>query len=86
MGVKLEKLQLLPDAYVGLGSADLTFHPPPPTCLPSGFLQQFSTQEQPPQICVVGSGPAGFYTAQHLLKVSHIFLVPSPMIHLLLQS
>ncbi|EFB25601.1 hypothetical protein PANDA_008542, partial [Ailuropoda melanoleuca] len=33
-----------------------------------GFLQQFSTQEQPPQICVVGSGPAGFYTAQHLLK------------------
>ncbi|XP_045670275.1 NADPH:adrenodoxin oxidoreductase, mitochondrial isoform X3 [Ursus americanus] len=39
MGVKLEKLQLLPDAH-----------------------------EQPPQICVVGSGPAGFYTAQHLLK------------------
>ncbi|KAK2503721.1 hypothetical protein MC885_009553, partial [Smutsia gigantea] len=33
------------------------------------FCQQFSTQEQSPQICVVGSGPAGFYTAQHLLKV-----------------
>ncbi|EQB77284.1 NADPH:adrenodoxin oxidoreductase, mitochondrial [Camelus ferus] len=33
-----------------------------------GFCQQFSTQEQTPQICVVGSGPAGFYTAQHLLK------------------
>lgn len=32
------------------------------------FYQQFSTQEQVPQICVVGSGPAGFYTAQHLLK------------------
>ncbi|XP_026936386.1 NADPH:adrenodoxin oxidoreductase, mitochondrial isoform X3 [Sagmatias obliquidens] len=32
------------------------------------FHQQFSTQEQTPQICVVGSGPAGFYTAQHLLK------------------
>ncbi|XP_032473318.1 NADPH:adrenodoxin oxidoreductase, mitochondrial isoform X2 [Phocoena sinus] len=32
------------------------------------FRQQFSTQEQTPQICVVGSGPAGFYTAQHLLK------------------
>lgn len=31
MGVKLEKLQLLPDAHVGLGSADLTFHPFPPT-------------------------------------------------------
>ncbi|XP_067572978.1 NADPH:adrenodoxin oxidoreductase, mitochondrial isoform X7 [Pseudorca crassidens] len=26
------------------------------------------TEEQTPQICVVGSGPAGFYTAQHLLK------------------
>ncbi|XP_003786199.1 NADPH:adrenodoxin oxidoreductase, mitochondrial [Otolemur garnettii] len=33
-----------------------------------GLLQQFSTQEKTPQICVVGSGPAGFYTAQHLLK------------------
>lgn len=41
--------------------------PPPAGCTPS-FRQQFSTQEQPPQICVVGSGPAGFYTAQHLLK------------------
>lgn len=33
-----------------------------------GFGQRFSTQETTPQICVVGSGPAGFYTAQHLLK------------------
>ncbi|GAB1297045.1 NADPH:adrenodoxin oxidoreductase, mitochondrial [Apodemus speciosus] len=33
-----------------------------------GFCQKFSTQEKTPQICVVGSGPAGFYTAQHLLK------------------
>ncbi|XP_037349429.1 NADPH:adrenodoxin oxidoreductase, mitochondrial isoform X2 [Talpa occidentalis] len=33
-----------------------------------GFLRQFSTQEQTPQICVVGSGPAGFYTTQYLLK------------------
>nr|XP_025855489.1 NADPH:adrenodoxin oxidoreductase, mitochondrial isoform X1 [Vulpes vulpes]XP_025855491.1 NADPH:adrenodoxin oxidoreductase, mitochondrial isoform X2 [Vulpes vulpes] len=41
--------------------------PPPAGSTPS-FRQQFSTQEQPPQICVVGSGPAGFYTAQHLLK------------------
>ncbi|XP_037596934.1 NADPH:adrenodoxin oxidoreductase, mitochondrial isoform X2 [Cebus imitator] len=32
------------------------------------FRHQFSTQEKTPQICVVGSGPAGFYTAQHLLK------------------
>ncbi|XP_066876906.1 NADPH:adrenodoxin oxidoreductase, mitochondrial isoform X8 [Kogia breviceps] len=37
-------------------------------CGERGFRQQFSTQEQTPQICVVGSGPAGFYTAQHLLK------------------
>ncbi|TKC53513.1 hypothetical protein EI555_014969 [Monodon monoceros] len=37
-------------------------------CTDEGFRQQLSTQEQTPQICVVGSGPAGFYTAQHLLK------------------
>ncbi|KAG8509619.1 NADPH:adrenodoxin oxidoreductase, mitochondrial [Galemys pyrenaicus] len=36
--------------------------------LASGSCRQFSTREQTPQICVVGSGPAGFYTAQHLLK------------------
>uniref|UniRef100_A0A3B1JWQ3 FAD/NAD(P)-binding domain-containing protein n=1 Tax=Astyanax mexicanus TaxID=7994 RepID=A0A3B1JWQ3_ASTMX len=23
-----------------------------------------------PKVCIVGGGPAGFYTAQHLLKVS----------------
>lgn len=83
MGVKLGKLQLLPEAAVGLGGADL---PSIRSLSPPGFRQQFSTQEQGPQICVVGSGPAGFYTTQHLLKVSYIFLVPSPMIHLLLQS
>uniref|UniRef100_A0A8D0EEM0 NADPH:adrenodoxin oxidoreductase, mitochondrial n=1 Tax=Salvator merianae TaxID=96440 RepID=A0A8D0EEM0_SALMN len=27
-----------------------------------------STADVAPQICIVGSGPAGFYTAQHLLK------------------
>lgn len=27
-----------------------------------------SVSSQGPQVCVVGSGPAGFYTAQHLLK------------------
>uniref|UniRef100_A0A8W4FG17 NADPH:adrenodoxin oxidoreductase, mitochondrial n=1 Tax=Sus scrofa TaxID=9823 RepID=A0A8W4FG17_PIG len=41
---------------------------PPPSGSTQSFRQQFSTQEQTPQICVVGSGPAGFYTAQHLLK------------------
>ncbi|XP_046283713.1 NADPH:adrenodoxin oxidoreductase, mitochondrial isoform X3 [Marmota monax] len=33
----------------------------------SGFYRHFSAQKNP-QICVVGSGPAGFYTTQHLLK------------------
>nr|XP_020021104.1 NADPH:adrenodoxin oxidoreductase, mitochondrial [Castor canadensis] len=43
--------------------------PPPARNTPTpGFFQQFSTQEKIPQICVVGSGPAGFYTAQHVLK------------------
>ncbi|XP_058140672.1 NADPH:adrenodoxin oxidoreductase, mitochondrial isoform X2 [Dasypus novemcinctus] len=41
---------------------------PPPAGSPLSFRQPFSTQELTPQICVVGSGPAGFYTAQHLLK------------------
>uniref|UniRef100_A0A452GSA7 NADPH:adrenodoxin oxidoreductase, mitochondrial n=1 Tax=Gopherus agassizii TaxID=38772 RepID=A0A452GSA7_9SAUR len=33
-----------------------------------GFSRLLSTAALVPQICVVGSGPAGFYTAQHLLK------------------
>uniref|UniRef100_A0A8C6RIX9 NADPH:adrenodoxin oxidoreductase, mitochondrial n=1 Tax=Nannospalax galili TaxID=1026970 RepID=A0A8C6RIX9_NANGA len=42
--------------------------PPPARSTPTpSFGQQFSTQKTP-QVCVVGSGPAGFYTAQHLLK------------------
>uniref|UniRef100_K9IKS2 NADPH:adrenodoxin oxidoreductase, mitochondrial n=1 Tax=Desmodus rotundus TaxID=9430 RepID=K9IKS2_DESRO len=41
---------------------------PPPAGSTPGSRQQFSTQEQTTKICVVGSGPAGFYTAQHLLK------------------
>ncbi|XP_017740311.1 PREDICTED: NADPH:adrenodoxin oxidoreductase, mitochondrial isoform X11 [Rhinopithecus bieti] len=36
--------------------------------LEKGFRHHLSTQEKTLQICVVGSGPAGFYTAQHLLK------------------
>ncbi|XP_030683694.1 NADPH:adrenodoxin oxidoreductase, mitochondrial isoform X4 [Nomascus leucogenys] len=40
---------------------------PPAGSTPS-FCHHFSTKEKTPQICVVGSGPAGFYTAQHLLK------------------
>ncbi|XP_048674013.1 NADPH:adrenodoxin oxidoreductase, mitochondrial isoform X2 [Caretta caretta] len=34
----------------------------------TGFSRLLSTAALAPQICVVGSGPAGFYTAQHLLK------------------
>ncbi|XP_053904340.1 NADPH:adrenodoxin oxidoreductase, mitochondrial isoform X1 [Malaclemys terrapin pileata] len=34
----------------------------------AGFSRLLSTAALAPQICVVGSGPAGFYTTQHLLK------------------
>ncbi|XP_004860668.1 NADPH:adrenodoxin oxidoreductase, mitochondrial isoform X1 [Heterocephalus glaber] len=44
-----------------------TWPPPSRNTLTPAFYQRFSTQTTP-QICVVGSGPAGFYTAQHLLK------------------
>uniref|UniRef100_A0A7N4NIY9 NADPH:adrenodoxin oxidoreductase, mitochondrial n=1 Tax=Sarcophilus harrisii TaxID=9305 RepID=A0A7N4NIY9_SARHA len=40
----------------------------PGAAFPLGFRQLLSTLELAPHICVVGSGPAGFYTAQHLLK------------------
>ncbi|XP_063149253.1 NADPH:adrenodoxin oxidoreductase, mitochondrial isoform X2 [Candoia aspera] len=33
-----------------------------------GIKRLLSTAEFRPRICIVGSGPAGFYTAQHLLK------------------
>uniref|UniRef100_A0A8D2LCB3 NADPH:adrenodoxin oxidoreductase, mitochondrial n=1 Tax=Varanus komodoensis TaxID=61221 RepID=A0A8D2LCB3_VARKO len=36
--------------------------------LPAGIERLLSTAESVPRICVVGSGPAGFYTAQYLLK------------------
>uniref|UniRef100_A0A8C8YEM5 NADPH:adrenodoxin oxidoreductase, mitochondrial n=1 Tax=Prolemur simus TaxID=1328070 RepID=A0A8C8YEM5_PROSS len=48
-------------------SAWLRTRSPPARSTPSRS-RHFSTQEKTPQICVVGSGPAGFYTAQHLLK------------------
>nr|XP_020661971.1 NADPH:adrenodoxin oxidoreductase, mitochondrial isoform X1 [Pogona vitticeps] len=34
----------------------------------AGIKRSFSTSEVIPRVCIVGSGPAGFYTAQHLLK------------------
>ncbi|XP_061472085.1 NADPH:adrenodoxin oxidoreductase, mitochondrial isoform X1 [Rhineura floridana] len=33
-----------------------------------GIKRLLSTAKSIPQICIVGGGPAGFYTAQHLLK------------------
>ncbi|XP_063816745.1 NADPH:adrenodoxin oxidoreductase, mitochondrial isoform X2 [Pseudophryne corroboree] len=32
------------------------------------LARTLSSTSHPPKICIVGSGPAGFYTAQHLLK------------------
>uniref|UniRef100_A0A670JEB4 NADPH:adrenodoxin oxidoreductase, mitochondrial n=1 Tax=Podarcis muralis TaxID=64176 RepID=A0A670JEB4_PODMU len=40
----------------------------PPPVLFSGNKRLLSTAKTEPRICIVGSGPAGFYTAQHLLK------------------
>ncbi|XP_072260043.1 NADPH:adrenodoxin oxidoreductase, mitochondrial isoform X2 [Pyxicephalus adspersus] len=34
----------------------------------SGLHRSLTSSAHPPQICIVGSGPAGFYTAQHLLR------------------
>ncbi|KAG9473632.1 hypothetical protein GDO78_004112 [Eleutherodactylus coqui] len=39
-----------------------------PTTRRLGAGRSLSSKSLTPQICVVGSGPAGFYTAQHLLK------------------
>lgn len=41
------------------------------------YVRQFSVQKVIPQICVIGAGPAGFYVAQHLIKVgnSHIVIM-----------
>lgn len=37
---------------------------------PAGLRRWLSSRAPAPRICVVGSGPAGFYTAQHILKVA----------------
>lgn len=36
---------------------------------PAGLRRWLSSPAPAPRVCVVGSGPAGFYTAQHILKV-----------------
>lgn len=33
--------------------------------------QKFSTQNLTSHVCIVGAGPAGFYAAQQILKVSN---------------
>ncbi|KAF5909074.1 NADPH:adrenodoxin oxidoreductase, mitochondrial, partial [Clarias magur] len=42
--------------------------PRPPCALSSAALRLLSTCPLSPKVCIVGGGPAGFYTAQHLLK------------------
>ncbi|XP_054026956.1 NADPH:adrenodoxin oxidoreductase, mitochondrial [Dryobates pubescens] len=36
--------------------------------VPGGLKRWLSSAAPAPRVCVVGSGPAGFYTAQHILK------------------
>lgn len=43
-------------------TSSLSFPPP-------GFRRWLCSAAAAPRVCVVGSGPAGFYTAQHILKV-----------------
>ena len=33
------------------------------------FTRKFCSAGIPKKICIVGSGPAGFYTAQYIIKV-----------------
>lgn len=35
-----------------------------------GLSRNFSSKVNVPKVCVIGSGPAGFYVAQHLIKVN----------------
>lgn len=35
-----------------------------------GLTRNFSGKARVPKVCIIGSGPAGFYVAQHLIKVS----------------
>lgn len=39
----------------------------------SEVVGKLSTKLGAPKVCIVGAGPAGFYTAQHLLKVTEIY-------------
>ena len=34
------------------------------------YIARFCSSQAPPRVGIVGSGPAGFYTAQHILKVT----------------
>lgn len=45
--------------------------------LPAELRRWLSSRAPAPRICVVGSGPAGFYTAQHILKVAGPGLGPT---------
>lgn len=36
------------------------------------YVRSFSTEHIIPKVCIIGAGPAGFYSAQQLLKVSAV--------------
>ena len=38
-------------------------------------LNSSATSKTSPHVCIVGSGPAGFYTAQQLLKVPEYYYI-----------
>lgn len=54
----------------GAGSPRPGRHHPLCPFSPAGLRRWLSSRAPAPRICVVGSGPAGFYTAQHILKVA----------------
>lgn len=46
------------------------------------IVRRISTCDRDPKVCIVGAGPAGFYTAQKLLRVwSSLFFIQPLILH-----